>query len=115
MRAGLWRVLKVGLLGSAAAALFVSSFIWGTVMADDSSGVAIEDLIRQAESLHIEAQQKEHAWVVTHRLILEARAALSAGRIDDAKSIATRAVQTAQASVDQADREQAAWSARVPQ
>ena len=47
MRAGLWRGLKIGLLGGAAAALFVSSFIWGTVMADDLSGAAIEDLIRQ--------------------------------------------------------------------
>jgi len=115
MSAGLRSFLKKVSVGGLATAVLVSSLIWGIAVADDATVVAIEGLIGQAESLHDEAQQKEHAWVVTHRLILEARAALSAGRIDDAKSIAAQAVQTAQASVDQADREQAVWSARVPQ
>ena len=72
-----------------------------------------ETLIRQAEQLHAQARQQQHAWVATAEKIKAARAALNAGDEAEAERLAAGAVSLAAGSVAQAEREVTAWQDRV--
>lgn len=70
--------------------------------------------IAEALTLHKEAQAEHHGWRITLQLIEEAKVALQNNQLEVAAAAASRAKQTAEESVAQMKREQAAWRTRVP-
>ena len=74
----------------------------------------IQSILSEAQALYESAQEKEHAWIVTRKLLASAREGLSSGDQDAAMVDAKRALITAQASVVQADKPASDWRARVP-
>ena len=74
----------------------------------------VRSILGQAESAYAAAEAKNHAWVITGRLLTSASEALEAGNEAAAMVEAKRALFTAQASVTQANKEETAWRGRVP-
>ena len=90
----------------------------GSAMDPDSKGesepIAVDALIEEAQAAHQIAEQKQHGWIATVKLIDSARELLAAGDEPRARQVATRALETAHASVAQAENEALKWNARVP-
>ena len=86
---------------------------------DESSSVALEVveiqiLLSNADSVYETAKEKEHAWIITSRLLASARENLLVGDEEAAMADAKRALFTAEASVLQANKPDSDWQARVP-
>ena len=75
---------------------------------------SVSEQIRQAESLHDQARSFNHGWIVTARLIEEAKAAVADDQLIKADELAERALRTALASVTQSIREKEVWHSRFP-
>ena len=82
---------------------------------DRSDGENAAGVLARAKSIYAEAKEKEHAWVITARMIGAAEKELATGEEDAAMIAARRALFTAEASLTQAETQEAAWRARVPQ
>ena len=82
--------------------------------ADQLNADAVNEQIRQAESLHDEARSLTHSWVITARLIEEAKAELKDDQLMRADELSKRALRTALSSVTQSIREKEVWHTRVP-
>jgi len=78
----------------------------GQVLADPAA------ILERATLIHKQALAKEHGWSVTATLIAEAQAAMVAGD-ERAQELAERALLCAEQSLEQAEREQHSWRARV--
>ena len=72
-------------------------------------------VLAKAKSIYAEAKGKEHSWTITARMIETAEKALATGDEDAAMIAAKRALFTAEASLTQAETQETAWQARVPQ
>ena len=72
-------------------------------------------VLASAKSVYAEAKGKEHSWTITARMIETAEKALATGDEDAAMIAAKRALFTAEASLTQAETQESAWQARVPQ
>ncbi|MDA0977961.1 MAG: hypothetical protein O3B72_05340 [Proteobacteria bacterium] len=70
--------------------------------------------LEAAEAVYEQARAAQNSWVMTPRLISEARQALAADDVETAAELAERAYRSARASVEQAEREKLAWRGRVP-
>ncbi|MCH7743894.1 MAG: hypothetical protein IIB71_14660 [Proteobacteria bacterium] len=82
-----------------------------------ATGIAVEDIqpiLDRARAAYKAAKEKDHAWIVTARLLVSANEALIAGDTETAMVDAKRALFTAQASVAQAEKEGNDWQTRVP-
>ena len=79
-----------------------------------AAGEDIKGVLMRAESAYRVAKEKDHAWIVTDRLLASANAALTAGNEERAMVDAKRALFTAQASIAQANKEGNDWRSRVP-
>jgi hypothetical protein len=82
--------------------------------ADQLTIDSVSEQIRQAESLHEEARIVDHGWVITRKLIEQAKAALADDQLISADELSKRALRTALASVTQSIREEEVWRARMP-
>jgi hypothetical protein len=82
--------------------------------ADQPTMDSVSEQIRQAESLHDEARSLNYGWVITRRLIGEAKAALADDQLIRADELSKRALRTALASVTQSIIEKEAWRSRLP-
>jgi hypothetical protein len=69
--------------------------------------------LARASAIHQQALAQEHGWSVTEPLIIEARAAIEAGDVEHAQTLADRALLVAEQSLKQAEDEKTAWQARV--
>lgn len=82
-----------------------------------ATGTAVEDIqpiLDRARAAYKAAKEKDHAWIVTARLLVSANEALIAGDAETAMVDAKRALFTAQASIAQAEKEGNDWQTRVP-
>ncbi len=79
----------------------------------DAAQESVQNIISQAETAYEEAKRLGHAWTKTNGFLQEARSALAAGNKIEARMAADRALFTARASVNQANREKDAWRDRV--
>lgn len=82
-----------------------------------ATGIAVEDIqpiLDRARAAYKAAKEKDHAWIVTARLLVSANEALIAGDAETAMVDAKRALFTAQASIAQAEKEGNDWQTRVP-
>lgn len=75
---------------------------------------SVSEQILQAESLHEEARTVGHGWVVTRKLIEQAKVALADDQLIRANDLSKRALRTALASVTQSIKEEKVWRARMP-
>ena len=82
--------------------------------ADQLTMDSVSEQIRQAESLHDEARSDDHGWVITRKLIEEAKAALADDQLMRADELSKKALRTALASVTQLKREKEVWRSRIP-
>ncbi|MBT3624420.1 MAG: hypothetical protein HON77_08125 [Gammaproteobacteria bacterium] len=82
--------------------------------ADQLTIGSVSEQIRQAEYLHEEARIVDHGWVITRKLIEQAKAALADDQLISADELSKLALRTAQASVDQSIRQEEVWRARIP-
>ena len=82
--------------------------------ADQLTFDSVSEQIQQAESLHEEARIVDHGWVITSKLIEQAKAALADDQLISADELSKRALRTALASVTQSIREEEVWRARIP-
>ena len=87
----------------------------GTSTEEASNVESVQAVIEQAEAAYAMAKEKQHAWTVTTRLLEAARKAQASGDESAAMVAANRALFTAEASIAQADSEEADWHSRVPQ
>lgn len=85
-----------------------------TEQADQLTMDSVSEQIRQAEYLHDDARSVNHGWVITRKLIEEAKAALKDDQLMRADELAKRALRTALASVTQSIREKEVWRSRIP-
>lgn len=85
-----------------------------TAQADQLTMDSVSEQIRQAEYLHDDARSVNHGWVITRKLIEEAKAALKDDQLMRADELAKRALRTALASVTQSIREKEVWRSRIP-
>jgi len=74
---------------------------------------SVAEILAEAERVYALAKEREHAWTITRKHIKKAREALSAGHTEAALESAERALNTAKASLTQAERESVAWKERV--
>jgi hypothetical protein len=74
----------------------------------------IRAILSEADVAYKAAKAKNHSWTMTARLLASAREALSAGNETTALVDAERALLTAQASLQQANKEENEWLTRVP-
>ena len=72
-------------------------------------------VLARAKSIYAEAKVKQHSWTITARMVEAAEIALATGDEETAMIAAKRALFTAEASLTQAETQDAAWQARVPQ
>jgi len=79
----------------------------------DAARETVQEVISKAEATYQEAKSLGHAWTKTSGFIHAAKSALAAGNKEDAKIAADRALYTARASVNQANKEKDAWRDRV--
>ena len=82
--------------------------------ADQPTIDSVSDPIRQAEHLHEEARTLDNGWVITGKLIEQAKAAIVDDKLINADELSKRALRTARASVTQSKRQEEAWRARIP-
>ncbi|MFT7685172.1 MAG: hypothetical protein ACI9FB_000515 [Candidatus Azotimanducaceae bacterium] len=74
---------------------------------------SVIEILENAEKIHKQASDREHAWIITTKHVQTSREALAAGHTEEALISANRALLTAKASLNQADTEETAWKARV--
>ena len=85
-----------------------------SAQADQPTIDSVSEQIRQAEYLHEEARTVDHGWVITRKLIEQAKVALADEQLISADELSKRALRTAQASVTQSIKEEEVWRARIP-
>ena len=73
-----------------------------------------EAVLAQAISVYDAAKARGHAWVMTRDGLAKAQGLLDAGDAPAALVVAQQALETAEASLRQADIEAKSWQARVP-
>ncbi len=95
-------------------ALFSLLLVCALTQADQLNVDSVSEQIREAESFHDEARSLTHSWVITARLIEEAKAALADDQLMRADELSKRALRTALASVSQSIREKEVWRNRIP-
>jgi outer membrane lipoprotein-sorting protein len=72
-------------------------------------------VLAKAEQIYSKAKEQQHSWTTTAKMIDAARKALETGDENAAMVAAKRALFTAEASLAQAQSQEDAWQARVPQ
>jgi hypothetical protein len=82
--------------------------------ADQVTPETVSEQIRQAESVYNEARSVDHGWVITHKLLEEAKAALEDDQVMNADELSKKALRTANASVTQSIKEKEVWHSRMP-
>jgi hypothetical protein len=85
------------------------------VVSQSSVSEDAASVLASAKSTYAEAKVKQHSWTITAKMLEAAEKALATGDEDAAMIAAKRALFTAEASLIQAETQEAAWQARVPQ
>ena len=106
----------LGGVGAWAGVLMVVGVLTLGLNASNSQGKApsAEAVLAHAMSVHDAAMARDHAWVTTRRALARAQDLLDAGDESASLLAAQQALQSAQASLNQADVEAESWPARVP-
>jgi len=82
---------------------------------DNSHDQGAASVLAEAEMIYAKAKEKQHSWTITAKMIDATKKALAEGDENAAMIAAKRALFTAEASLTQAQSQEVAWQARVPQ
>ncbi|QGG80829.1 hypothetical protein GH975_09705 [Litorivicinus lipolyticus] len=79
-----------------------------------SHGMSVDAMLEKASAANSKAKAMGYEWTITAPAIKKAQAAKEAGKADEAKGLASKALYWAEASVFQAENEDQNWKMRVP-